>query len=481
MNVLARLQNEASRSINILIVAVFALAGIMPILVANNASAATLTSRSVAIADSTPGKTGVTYTFNFSLPAGGYVVRAVIFQFCDSPLGTCTLPGPTGGKMVVAAATTGTGTLTGFTDNTAFTETTTDTGACTEGDGGTAATMYCLTRAGASTNEAAGAKTIPVTAVTNPGIDTGPTVNNTPVYVRISTFSNAGYTSPQDSGVVAASIVKQLTVSGRVQERLVFCVFALNDAAGSAAPGATTADLPQSCASASANAGTNVDLGVVDNATIARSPVDNNPPSLLGNDAFGAAMVNTNAAGGVNIGYFASDASSGTNQLKAFRVPGAACNSTASTIGDQCFVSASTSGETITAGTEKFGMQLSCVVNSTTNTVGTTSNLGKTAGTYTFGSGAGGSVNSAYDSGRTAGATFDDTSTDDCENLTGATTPAVSQKYAWNTNTTVENVISADTVVDNEIVKFRYGATASATTPTGSYTVASTFVATATF
>jgi hypothetical protein len=40
---------------------------------------------------------------------------------------------------------------------------------------------------------------------------------------------------------------------------------------------------------------------------------------------------------------------------------------------------------------------------------------------------------------------------------------------------------SLPSVVDDEIIKLRFGATASATTPTGTYVVVTTYIATPTF
>jgi hypothetical protein len=65
---------------------------------------------------------------------------------------------------------------------------------------------------------------------------------------------------------------------------------------------------------------------------------------------------------------------------------------------------------------------------------------------------------------------------DNCEN-----DPAEGDLYAWNDSSTAQAIIGSSTVVDDELIKLRFGATAEATTPTGTYTVASTFIATATF
>jgi len=451
----------------------------LPLLLLNTpASAATLSSRKVTITDSTPAKTGVGYTFAFTTQSST-TIQSMIFQFCNTPLGTCALPGEATNngtdnnvEIDVSAATAAPGTFTG-TSGTAFAEVSSDTGACTDADTGSQiATMYCVNRTEA-TSETAGAKTFEITGITNPTIQSGN--NNEPVYVRITTFSDTSFGTAVDDGTVAASIVNQLTVTGRVQERLVFCAFALDDAAGSNnTVGTGNGEFPTSCAANEANDSSNVDIGVVDNSTIARSPVDNSPPSSLGNDRFGATMVNTNASGGVSVAYFATQASSGTNQLRAFRVSGAVCDGTPSVVTDQCFVSASdnsNAGTTISAGTEGFGMQMACVTNSNTTTAGTTANLGAGGN----GTGATNTFRTAYANGDTALAgDFEDNGTDTCEAEAG-------DLYAWNDSGTAQAIIGSNTVVDDEVVKLRFGASANATTPTGTYTAATTFIATATF
>jgi len=157
-------------------------------------------------------------------------------------------------------------------------------------------------------------------------------------------------------------------------------------------------------------------------------------------------------------------------------VAGASCNATATFIGDQCFISASDSTAddftTLQAGgtTERFGMQIVCVADAATTTAGTPSNLG-TGGN---GTGTGGTFNTVYANGKTTLAGIQD-STDDCENS------EASNLYGWRTTGVAQALISSTTVVDDELVKLRFAAFANATTPTGTYTVASTFIATPTF
>ena len=477
-NIRRKLQDSST----VLIAISLALSGLMPIILAAQAGAAQLTSRRVVIASSQPAATGVNWDFEFDIPTGGgTAVQSIVFSFCTTPLGACVLPTGMNVGYATTSAPTGAGDQV-FSEATNFTEYTgANAGGCngqgTAGDN--TATTYCVTRTDTDA-ETAAAKSLVVAGVTNPTIPSG---NNVSVYVRIVLYSDTAFATAVHEGTVAASIVNQLNVTGRIQERLVFCVFALDDTSGSSGTvGSADGNMPTDCASNEANDSTNVDLGVIDNLDISYAPVDNNPPTDLGNDRFGAAMVNTNASSGVQVSYYATAATSGTNELRAFRVGGASCDVSGTSLLDQCFISADDSaGETLTAGTERFGMQLACVANSTTTAsgIGTTANLGKDGtGTYTSGTGTSGSYNAAYNAGRTTNLD-DEVGTDNCENDPAGT--VLDDKFAWRDSATAQALISSVTVVDDEMIKFRYAATANATTPTGTYTVASTFIATPTF
>lgn len=436
----------------------------IPLILQGSADAASMTSRSVTIDNSNSSATGVSYDFDFTFPSTT-AAQSIALSFCTTPLGTCTLPT----SMNVDFNNTSISAQT-FSEATSFTEYSgADAGACTDHNSGASSTQYCATRSDTD-SETATAKSITIAGVANPSIPSG---NNTTVYVRVAVYSDTAFATLAHDGTVAASIVNQLTVTGRVQERLVFCAFALDDTAGSSGTVGTAAgNYPTSCSATEATASSNVDIGVVDNSTIARSPVDNSPPTSLGNDRFGALMTNTNASNGVALTYYATQAGTGTNELRAFRVSGATCNASGTDTTDQCFISADDSaGETFTAGTERFGMQMACVTNSNTTTAGTTANLG-TGGN---GSGSSGTFNTVYANSDTALAgDFEDNGTDTCEAESG-------DLYGWRDSGTAQALISSTSVVDDEVVKLRFGATANATTPTGTYTAASTFIATATF
>lgn len=432
----------------------FVLAVVAPVIIYKNASGAQLTQRRLTLSSSASGTQtvgqNVNYDFEFNLGTSGNV-GSIKIDFCTTPLGTCTTP-------------------TGFDASSATLNTSGDEINNVDAgfSNGTMATGIVRISRVAAAQTAGQQVEIDFNGIKNPTLSG----NGTSFYARIVVYSDNAYTTTLDEGTVAGAIVDQITVSGRVQERLVFCVYALGDTAGSAAAGSGSGAMPTNCSATEANNGSEVDIGVIDNSTIAKSPVNNSPPSSLGNDTFGAAQVNTNASNGVVVTYYANQASSGTNQLRAFRVPGATCSATLTDVTDQCFVSSDESaGETFTAGTERFGIQIACVANNATagTALGTTSNLG--AG----GSGTGataGTVNTVYSN--TDNSIADDGS-DDCENSDSGV------KFGWNDTSTSQALIHSSSVVDDEIVKMRFGATAQATTPTGSYTVSSHFIATATY
>jgi hypothetical protein len=342
----------------------------------------------------------------------------------------------------------------GFPNNaTAFTEYTGNANGCNDSAGVTGDTMYCITRTEATSATGTNA-TVDLGAITNPS------TTNTTVYIRVSLYDNATFTgSPIHDGTVAAAIVERLTITGRVQERLDFCVSAIQD--GTA--------LPANVGACPAVGDSAIDLGVIDNSTIAVSPVATTPTNGSDDD-YGILMVNTNASNGVAIVYFVENATSvsggDTDQLRAFRVLPADCNASAATLTDQCFQSASNAGSGTdfgVGGTEMFGLHVACV----DNTQGTTSSFATANTTPDPYNNADGSIAFAAN----------------CHSYDGlgGGTPDTGDSFGWNVSGTADLLTSSTTVVDDEIVKIRFGATASATTPTGSYTAVTTYIATATF
>jgi hypothetical protein len=431
---LTRMRDKAYIALGLVLV----LASLLPMLTGNQVGAATLQDRKATISTSEASSTDVEFAFSYNIQDTAATKAGIRYQFCTTPLGTCTAVGWTLTGNVHDSQT-------GWPNNaTAFTVQAADLGDCQETTNATSEICYDRDETTA-TGVTGGAVTHTIS-----GINFNSTIQT--VYVRISIYSDDDYGSGDlvEQGVVAVAVVRQLTVTGRVQERLAFCVFAIDDATA----------LPTNCAAAPTT--TSIDLGAIDNSTIAIAPVNDSSPTSLGNDDYGALQVNTNAQDGVALTYFADVAASGTNELRAFRVSGATCNVSGTDVTDQCFVSASSSGENFSAGTEKFGVYIPCI----DNTQGTTTNLAS-AGT---GAGTSGTYNAAY-----SGTDDNVAVAADCEN------EASNVKFGWNANSTAQALVSSTNVVDDEIVKLRFGATASSTTPTGTYTVVSTYIATPQF
>jgi hypothetical protein len=430
-------KNKIKGTLRLSVVFAYALAisavGLFPLVNSQEASAAQLTSRRTTITSSAPGATAVNYNFEFTVPAGGDTsVQGLMFEFCQNPLGPCTLPD----NMDVTPATVSIGSQSGFPANgTAFVEVTADTGACNVASN---TTKYCVNRTEASETSGATSVQIQLNNITNPTL--GASDSNRTVYVRISLYNNSTFTgNAVHEGTVAASINRQLVVSGRVQERLELCVAAL----------AIGASMPANCSSAPTNV--DIDLGVIDNLTVVKAPVLADPISGA-NDAYGIAMLNTNASNGATV-QFAPVEGSGTQKLYSFRVNGAVCDA-GSSLTDQCFESAPITGDAITAGQERFGMAIGCIL-----AANTTTNLGFSG--------------TAYNGNNDA----------NCANAGNNATDRFSgvNKFAWETSDNPVTIAASGSVVDNEVLHLTFAATASPTTPTGFYSVTSMYIATPTF
>jgi hypothetical protein len=191
-----------------------------------------------------------------------------------------------------------------------------------------------------------------------------------------------------------------------------------------------------------------VDLGVLDSSTTSVSPVpvaSGNPGG--GNNCNGAAMLRTNAANGAIVTYFAEqDTSSGK-----LKVPGAACSGVSTT--DQCFNDSSTQAA-FTSGIENFGV-----------TVGGTNCNGTT--TVSYSCSLAGGTNNLKATANYIGAT--------------ATSYGTGTGFAWQDSGATAQLASSTGPVEDETLVLRFAATPSITTPTGAYSVTSTYVATATF
>jgi hypothetical protein len=191
------------------LMAVFYFAALM----SNNAYAGQITARSLTLqagvtdGGSKPGG-NVNHYFQFTLPAvGNPSVGSIKFQYCTVAIGTCNTPS----NLDTTSATYGS-----ESGATGFSLVNTTNGS-----------PY-ITRT-ASSISAGTAVSYQLLGVDNPdGGDcyggTPPPSYNCTFFVRITTYAATNATgSPIDSGVVAASIAQQITLTGTMPESLIFC------------------------------------------------------------------------------------------------------------------------------------------------------------------------------------------------------------------------------------------------------------------
>lgn len=212
---------------HIVIAAVMVLSTLIPLLKAQPASAAILPEREIKMSSSANGATGVTYHVEFNIGTST-AIQGIVVDFCsNTPIigdTTCTktaglVPDLNGAGSVTVSGQSSTagGNLSTFTSATV---------------GGTNDSQLTLNAASAVSMTAGTAAFFDITTVTNP------TNVNTAFFARIYTFatdtaSNA-YTvaSPGtyvDAGGIALSTAAQITVTAKVAERLVFCVYTTGD------------------------------------------------------------------------------------------------------------------------------------------------------------------------------------------------------------------------------------------------------------
>ncbi len=275
MSVYSHVQQKVHRTIYLLIALVLALVALQSVFNAK-VSAAQITARKVTLSNSAGAGTGVTYTFNFTVPTAT-VIQSMQAQVCTTASGACSTPsGFLNNTSTLVSQPTNLGDASGWTVNTS-----------------TAGSL----RIANSGNVAAptGAQTVVFGNVTNP------TAQNTTFFARISTFSDAAWTTSIDTGTVAASTAQAISLSATVDETLTFCT---------GTSGVTTS----SCAGATGSA---VALGTLTASTTGTGL------SQMG--------VGTNGGGGYAITVNGATLTSGGNTITALAAQ------TASTVGTEQF------------------------------------------------------------------------------------------------------------------------------------------------
>jgi hypothetical protein len=432
-----RVRKSTRKSALLVQAAVLATAGVVPLVIMGSASATpTLTSRQLTSTSARPSQvTQLAWIFNTTSDTAN--IKQIEIEFCNQPLGACTT---TNAPSITASPAA---TLSNFTTNTVTSTTR------TSGDNGGTNNQIDVVKTNADAGASISAAQVQLAAsdITNNA------AANTTYYTRMRIYSDTGTTLVWE-GVFAQSTSQTLTVNARVQERLDFCVGADNvDDATSTTDADTAAN--NNCADIT---GTNVDLGSVESGFTNVSPV---AVGNGGDGENGVAMVRTNAQSGVSVAYKALQNSS-SGRLK---VAGASCSGSGAVDAgsgnvDQCFNSNATQS-TSTAGTERFGMTIAGI--NCGSVVAYTCNFG--GGTYNI------TRNANYDGDGS------NTYVAESDQVSGTTTNG----YAWQSDGTAATIASSSTVVDDELMVLKFGATAAATTPTGSYTVQADFIATATF
>ena len=164
------------------------------------ASAAQITARKLTLSTSSAASSAATttYTFNFTVPSAT-VIKSAEAVICTTASGACSTPtGFSNSSSTLASQPTNLGDASGWTVSTA-----------------TAGKL----RLSKTANSAAptGSQTVVFGNVQNP------TTTNTTFFARINTYSDDSWTTGIDSGVVAASTATQISLTGVMDESLVFC------------------------------------------------------------------------------------------------------------------------------------------------------------------------------------------------------------------------------------------------------------------
>lgn len=172
-------------------------------------AAGQLTSRSVSLSNPTIGQAAVTQTHTFTTSTSA-ILTSIDFLTCTTAFGTCTAP--TGLTYAGAATSSNPTTVTGT---------------------GMGATTNWVKDASSTANDArytyaANTTSTPSATVVKfafNGVTNG-TTNNTPYYIRITTYNGGtAFSTAVDDGNVVAVPTNALTVSGTVQEQLTFCAY----------------------------------------------------------------------------------------------------------------------------------------------------------------------------------------------------------------------------------------------------------------
>ena len=208
--------------------ALLLVASLAPAFIQQKANAYNLvTTRFVEISDSAVSASGVTYDVSFDL-GSAQTVGSIAIQFCsNSPIIGDSCTAPTGFDVDSATEVEGAGNDLGTP------------GTYTKDNTETVANRFVAAVDSASADSAGDTAHIVLSGVTNSS-----TLGT--FYARFFTYASADGTGAEvDAGGAALSTVAQITVTSKVQERLVFCVYttgAGNDCSGKSGTAVTLGD-----------------------------------------------------------------------------------------------------------------------------------------------------------------------------------------------------------------------------------------------
>lgn len=241
-----------------------------PLSIYSIANAAQITGRKVTLSSSAGAATAVQYDLVTAALPTSTAVKSVSLTACTTASGACTTPtGFVNSSSTLVSQPTGLGAASGWTVNTA-----------------TAGSLRIVNAANA---------TVPSGAVAvSWGNVTNPTAVNTTYYLRMTTYSDAAWTTPLDTGTIAVSTSQSITVTASVDETLTFCT-------------GTSGVTSSSCSGAT---GSSVSLGTITPSTTGSGT------SQIG--------ISTNAGSGYSITYFGPTLTSGGDTITAIGATAAA-------------------------------------------------------------------------------------------------------------------------------------------------------------
>ncbi len=220
-NVLQKLKYSSAALLMVLSVSLMAFA--------STASAAQITARKLTLGSSVA-STATTYTFTFTVPSST-VLQSMQAQICTAASGTCTTPsGFVNSSSTLPSQPTNLGDASGWTVNTS-----------------TAGSLR-LSKSG-NTAAPTGSQTVVFGNVTNPS------ATNSTFYARLTTYSDASWSSAVDTGTVAASTAGQITVTATVDETLTFTLASATVALGTLSTGSTASGTSTMSASTNGQSG----------------------------------------------------------------------------------------------------------------------------------------------------------------------------------------------------------------------------------